>query len=138
MSIERYWQAWHRHDVDALMELVDDDVVFQFPTDPEPIRGKDSLRQVWSTLFTILVPDISDEVLATVVDGDTVACEYLERGTFGDRPYVLPVAGFFCFGADGLITRLRVYWDTASLARQTGIDLDAVDLDSRSIVEEME
>jgi ketosteroid isomerase-like protein len=133
-AIEQYWRAWNQHDLDALIELVDEDIVFQFPTDPRPVRGKDNLQQVWSTLFASLVPDITDEVLTTVIKGDTVACEYVERGTFGDRPYVMPIAGFFCFNASGLMNRMRVYWDTASLSHQTGVDINAIgSMDSHSV-----
>jgi ketosteroid isomerase-like protein len=39
-----------------------------------------------------------------------------------NRAYTLPVGSFFRLDAEGLIVAQRTYWDTASWARQIGVD----------------
>lgn len=140
-TMERYWQAYNRHDLDAVLALMSDDVVIQFPTTPQPIRGKESIRPVWSMLFGTVIPDIHEEVLRTVVQGDTVACEFVESGTLilppsfaessassspAGRPYKIDIASFFSFNSEGLIERTRAYWDTGAFAEQIGIDISVI------------
>ncbi|MFI6601465.1 nuclear transport factor 2 family protein [Nonomuraea sp. NPDC050536] len=44
----------------------------------------------------------------------------------GGRPYEMPMASVFHFDDNGLIKRLRSYWDTGSFAEQIGIDIGVI------------
>lgn len=44
-TLERYFQAFTRHDLDAIAELVDDDYVIEYPQSGERIRGKHNWRE---------------------------------------------------------------------------------------------
>lgn len=138
-TIDQYWQAYRRHDLDGVLAHLADDVVVEFPTSEEPSRGKDSIRAVWAKLFSTIIPDINPEVITTVAQGDTVACEFVETGTLvipaeaaaagvepGGRPYTMSMVTFFHLNGDGLIDRLRSYWDTGNFARQLGIDIGVI------------
>jgi predicted ester cyclase len=89
------------------------------------------------TAFVNACPNIKEEVISIMADGDKVMCEVLETGTLthplllqngvviepNNRSYKLPFAIFFRFDSEGLIAEQRVIFDSASLARQTGIDI---------------
>lgn len=52
-TIERFNEAFNRHDVDAVMALVTDDVVFEntIPPDGERYEGQKAVRGFWMKLF---------------------------------------------------------------------------------------
>lgn len=52
-----------------------------------------------------------------VVQGDTVAVEAVNRGTFGGRPVEQPVAIFFDV-CDGRIAAIRTYYNRVGLKRE--------------------
>jgi ketosteroid isomerase-like protein len=51
--IERFTEATNRHDVDGMMALMSDDVVFESTSPPEGRRfeGQDAVRACWDELF---------------------------------------------------------------------------------------
>ncbi|GAA4628295.1 hypothetical protein GCM10023196_044060 [Actinoallomurus vinaceus] len=138
--IDRFHQAYSDHDIDGLLAYLAEDVTIQFPTGPEPIQGKDGIRPVWSMVFDTVIPDIRQEMLSTVTQGRMAACEFIETGTLtvpsgvaeslglssGGRPYSMKMASFFHFDDEGLIERIRSYWDTGSFADQIGIDISVI------------
>lgn len=137
-TMNQYWQAYSRHDLEAVLAYMSEEVIIQFPTSAQPSRGKDHIRPVWSMLFSTVIPDVRQEVVTTVIQGDTAACEFIETGTLhlpegvaesvsaGGRPYTMDMASFFHFDNTGLIDRIRSYWDTGSFAEQIGIDISVV------------
>ncbi len=52
--VERFGQAWSRHDVDAALELITDDCVFE-ATSPAPVGlrhvGRAPVAQAWQAIF---------------------------------------------------------------------------------------
>ena len=53
-TIQRFNEATNRHDVDAMMELMTDDVVFENtmpPPDGERHEGHAAVRAIWDELF---------------------------------------------------------------------------------------
>ena len=53
-TIERFNEAFNRHDVDAVMALMTDDVVFENtppPPDGERHEGQAAVRDFWENLF---------------------------------------------------------------------------------------
>lgn len=74
---DRWARAWNAHDVEAVLDHFHDDVVFTSPVAarvvPETggvVRGKDALRDYWSTALAAL-PDLQFEVIG-VYRGESV------------------------------------------------------------------
>ena len=74
--------AWNAHDVEAVLAHFHDDVVFTSPVAarvvPESggvVRGKDALRQYWSTALAA-VPELHFEVVATYIGTQAVVINY--------------------------------------------------------------
>jgi uncharacterized protein (TIGR02246 family) len=50
-AVEQLVRAENAHDLDALMAMAHDQVVFVGPLTPFPVEGKEAYRQVWQTYF---------------------------------------------------------------------------------------
>ena len=79
---ERWQSAWNAHDLDALLAHFSPDVVFTSPVAAQllpgsdgVIRGRDALRDYWSTALGML-PDLHFTVEAVYAGLDTVAISY--------------------------------------------------------------
>lgn len=139
-TMKHYWDAYNEHNLEALLAFYDEEVLIRFPTDPEPARGKEHLRKRWTMLFSKVIPDIHEEHLSTIIQGNLVACEVIESGTFTipaelaaqmnvpamSRPYMMPIGSFFQLNAKGLIAEVHSYWDTGTFSQQLGIDIAQV------------
>lgn len=135
-AVEGFWNAYNAHDLDALLSLVDEDVVVRFPLAAEPIRGKSDMSAIWSLIFHQLVPDIRQELVTAVVDDHSAAFELIESGTLrlpgvasapeALRTYENRVAAFLSVNPAGHIDRIEFYWDTDAFARKLGLDVDAL------------
>ncbi|MEV0400931.1 nuclear transport factor 2 family protein [Actinoallomurus sp. NPDC050550] len=139
-KIDQFHRAYSDHDIEGALAYLAEDVVIQFPTSPQATRGKQSIRPVWSMVFTTVIPDIRQEMLSTVAHGRFAACEFVETGTLtvpsevadpmglspGGRPYSMNMASFFHFDDEGLIDGIRSYWDTGTFADQIGIDIGVI------------
>ena len=72
---------WNAHDIDALLRHFTDDVVFTSPAavrllgSDGVIRGKDALRDYWSTGVR-LIPDLHFEVVALYAGVNTLVINY--------------------------------------------------------------
>ena len=93
--VERFNDAFNRHDMDAIMALISDDCVFD-TTNPAPdgerFEGKDSVRQAWEHLFSGS-PD------ATFLTEEIFAC------------------------GDHCVVRWRYTWDSATAGHVRGVDV---------------
>jgi steroid delta-isomerase-like uncharacterized protein len=139
-TIGQFHEAYGRHDIDAVLAYLAADVVIQFPTSQQPMCGKEAIRPVWTMLFSHVTPDIRQQVVSAVVQGNTAAYEFVETGTLtlppavatslqvdgGGRPYRLEAASFVRVNTQGLMDRIRTYWDTANFADQIGIDISVI------------
>ncbi|MGZ4136551.1 MAG: nuclear transport factor 2 family protein, partial [Actinomycetota bacterium] len=84
--VEAFTAATNRHDLDAMLTLVADDVIFESttPLDGDRIEGKRALRAVWEQVFRDS-PRASIETEELVVIGDRGVARV--RYVFdGDRP----------------------------------------------------
>jgi ketosteroid isomerase-like protein len=82
--VARLRDAMNEHDLEALVDVFDPDVVSETPAHPErTFRGADQVRRNWEQIFAG-VPDLHADLLAAVVDGDTVWSEWDWRGTRRD------------------------------------------------------
>ena len=82
-----FTDATNLHDVDRMLALVSDDVVFEGTTPPDGVRiegNKDALRDLWETLFRDS-PNAAVETEEMIISGDR--CTVLLRYVFDtERP----------------------------------------------------
>lgn len=138
--VRAFYETYGRHDLDRLLATLDDDVRIYFPVDDEPKVGKDMIRPAWQLAFTVVIPDISQELHSIVVDGNQAAVRCTETGTVHipepsarkagiavkPRPYAMEMGSFFTFTDTGLISEIRSFWDTGRYADQLGIDIGII------------
>jgi steroid delta-isomerase-like uncharacterized protein len=133
-TVRSYWRAWSDHDLDRLLALLADAFVSRSSLSQGRPADKDMIARGFK-MFMKALPDLREELISVVAEGDSVACQIVETATFTgpmelptgtvaptNRAYTLPVASFFRLGAHGLLVEQRTYWDTANWAQQIGID----------------
>lgn len=83
---ERWLAAWNAHDLDAVMALFHDDVVFTSPLAvkvvPESdgvLHGKDALRAYWSAALA-LVPDLHFDLTSLFAGVDSLLIGFRMNG----------------------------------------------------------
>jgi ketosteroid isomerase-like protein len=83
---ERWLAAWNAHDLDAVMALFHDDVLFTSPLAikvvPESdgvLHGKDALRAYWSAALT-LVPDLHFDLTSLFAGVDSLLIGFRMNG----------------------------------------------------------
>ncbi len=82
--VHRLRDAMNDHDLDALVEVFDPNVLSETPAHPQrTFRGADQVRRNWEQIFAG-VPDLHADLLDAVVDGDTVWSEWDWSGTRRD------------------------------------------------------
>ncbi len=129
----RWLAGWNEHDVDALVELCTEDVLWEDPALPGPERGRAAVREyligTWS-----MFPDLSftlPEPSMIALAGPRAAQVWRMTGTMlGSDPW----AGFAPTGKrmeiegidlyefrDGLVAHYRGKYDLAEVARQIGL-----------------
>jgi steroid delta-isomerase-like uncharacterized protein len=123
-----FFDAFGRRDVDALMQIVSDDIVEDLPG-VGIVSGLDEERAFLTGLFGSF-PDLTTEVTRITIDGRVAAIEWKRRGTFTGAPWQgLPASGraFESTGAafvevvDRRVTKVTVYSDSAQVARGIGV-----------------
>lgn len=85
--LREYLDAWNRHDVDALMEHMTDDCVFETPSPaPKGIRyeGREAVRQGFQHVFD-MIPDVRFIKDHHFVAGDQAVSEWTLVGTHRKR-----------------------------------------------------
>jgi steroid delta-isomerase-like uncharacterized protein len=130
--IDRYNDAWGRHDVDAILSMHTDDSVFENHTTGDVNVGNEEIGRAISGIFSVF-PDLSFETRRQYVRDDLVVQEWTARGThlgkmirsgieveptrraveYGGMD-VIPISG-------GLVARKDVYSDGVTLLRQLGL-----------------
>jgi hypothetical protein len=107
--VDRLAQATNDHDLDALVACFADDYDNATPAHPtRSFTGREQVRRNWEQIFAF-VPDVRAEVLASVVDGDTVWSEWHMSGTRGDGS-AHEMRGVILFGVhSGAVAWARFY-----------------------------
>ena len=83
-TIDRFNDAFNRHDVDAVMSLMTDDVIFENTTPPpegERYEGQEAVRAFWATFFAG-TPQAQFSAEDTFAAGDR--CTVRWRYSWGD------------------------------------------------------
>ena len=106
--VERYRAGWFGHDVDAIMAVVGDDVVFHNVTSGERVSGAAAFRAHVAGIHERW-PDLRFEEHALYLAGDTGVAEWTARATDADRRLLEwdGIDVINCRG--GLIVRNAVY-----------------------------
>jgi ketosteroid isomerase-like protein len=82
--VARLRDAMNEHDLDALVDVFDPDLVSETPAHPQrTFRGADQVRRNWEQIFAG-VPDLHADLLDAAVVGDTVWSEWDWYGTRRD------------------------------------------------------
>jgi steroid delta-isomerase-like uncharacterized protein len=129
--IDRYNDAWNRHDVDAIVAMHAPDMVFENHTAGERAEG-DRVREHIAAIFAGW-PDIAFETRRLYVRDDLVVQEWTASATHNRElsrgDLVAPASGkriewngmdVIPF-EDGLVKRKDVYSDSISILRQVGL-----------------
>jgi ketosteroid isomerase-like protein len=144
--VHTYYETYGRHDLDRLLAMLDDHVRIYFPVDDRPKIGKDQIRPAWHLAFTVVIPDIRQELHSVVSDGNRAAAHFTETGTVNipepaatragiavkPRPYTMEMGSFRTFTDEGMISEIRSFWDTGRYAEQLGIDIGIIQAMSRT------
>jgi limonene-1,2-epoxide hydrolase len=115
-TLHRFLAAWSKHDIDTILTLVHEDVVYQNMPFPDLIKGREGVR-AFASRFAKGMSNVKVELRNVVEQGDVVMHEGWESYDRGDTHVRLPYAGVFEF-RDGLIVGWRDYFDWPSLDRQ--------------------
>jgi len=106
--VERYRAGWFGHDVDAIMAVVSDDIVFHNVTAQERVEGASAFQAHVAAIHDRW-PDLAFEEHALYLAADTGVAEWTARGTAPDGRR-LEWDGLDVINCrDGKITRNAVY-----------------------------
>jgi steroid delta-isomerase-like uncharacterized protein len=130
--IDRYNDAWNKHDVDAIVAMHTEDSVFENHVTGDVNVGREQIGVAIRGIFSVF-PDLSFEGRRQYIREDLVVQEWTARGTHegtmtrggvGVEPTgktveykgmdVIPIR-------DGLVARKDVYSDSITLLRQLGL-----------------
>ena len=124
-----YIDAWNRHDIDAILETVTDDFIYDErpATMDRPLEGRPAFRAYLERTF-VAFPDLRIEVTSCDAGSALAVSESIMRGTHLGKLSGLPatrrrittrVACVFEV-RDGKLAHERLYWDRANTLHQLG------------------
>ena len=118
----RLCQATNDHNLPELVACFAPGYRNTTPAHPQRgFTGREQVRRNWEQIFAA-IPDLTSEILCSVVDGNTVWTEWEHRGTRPDGSRHL-MRGVVIFGVtDGLADWARFYLEPV---REGGGDADA-------------
>ena len=130
---EQVQDSWNRHDAKKFVTLLDENIVFQDMSLPNPLKGKPQVEQYFNKWIGAF-PDLRMKTVNTVISGDYIAAEIELTGTnkgpikIGDRPEIPPTnrqaTNRMCFFAkvrNGKTLEVRTYPDMAGMMIQLGL-----------------
>ena len=101
-ALERRCEAFERHDIDAFIDLLDDNYVEEYPQSGERIRGKDNRRKIPEN-YPGGLPSLIDHTYK--MSGNLAVIETTLEYE-GNRMYVCEIVEF----EDGKMKRARGYF----------------------------
>src|SRR5436190_10312562 len=127
-AIDNWAALWSAHDMDRLLPLFTEDVVYEDVTMGVMNRGPAQLRAFGEGFFSGF-PDITFELRSSFANGSSGGAEWIMRGVHtGDLPG-MPATGkrievrgasIFEFAGDK-IRRCSDYWDMVTFLKQLGL-----------------
>jgi steroid delta-isomerase-like uncharacterized protein len=129
-AIDQWVRTFNAHNAVGVAALYAEDTRVSHPAYLQPLQGRKPVQDDTQACITAL-PDVSNELIRVIVEGDCAAVEMMMSGvhagplvlTTGMLPPTgrrlrLPVASFYRFHPEGQILEERRYYDTAQLLRQ--------------------
>lgn len=90
-AVDKFNEAFNRHDVDAVMKMMTDDCIFE-NTNPPPdgarLEGATAVRAYWVKFFTNN-PDAKFETEDMIVSADRCVVRWIYRKTKDGKPWHL-------------------------------------------------
>jgi ketosteroid isomerase-like protein len=119
--LRRLQDATNAHDIEAIVACFAPDYRNETPVHPaRSFVGNEQVRRNWTQILTA-IPDISAEIVASAVSGETVWSEWEHRGTRPDGSVHL-MRGVIVFSVDGgLIASARFFLEPVDQG-DTGVD----------------
>lgn len=77
--VGRYFEAWNKHDPQAIMECFARDGVYTSPAVPEGLNG--IALSIFTTAFFHSFSNVKFQILKTIADGNQVAVEWVMIAT---------------------------------------------------------
>lgn len=137
-TVEAFFDAYHRHEVDEMVDLCTPNAGFSYvPVEiwgrQRVVRGEGKVATIGKTLWTGLITSFPDlwntvsavrtsdygVVTAEVTIGGTQASAWANMSARGSS-FAEPHLFVFRIDADGRIAGLTAYWNNASISRQLG------------------
>ncbi len=124
--IQRYFDAFNRGDVPAMLDCLSDDVAHHV-NEGQVRQGKEKFRAFCEHMNRCYREELTDMVIFSAQDGTRAAAEFIVNGTYlqtdeglpeaRGQTYKLPAGSFFSL-RDGKITRVVTYYNLADWMRQ--------------------
>jgi steroid delta-isomerase-like uncharacterized protein len=108
-DLDRFFDGWNRHDVDALMAFMADDCVFESASGPERCgtrhAGRARVRAAFARVFASY-PDAAFTATRHTVAGDRALSEWIFTGTAADgRKVEVNGCDLFTFANDKIAVK---------------------------------
>jgi steroid delta-isomerase-like uncharacterized protein len=126
--IVEHWAAWSAHDMERVLALFTEGLVYEDVTMGAVNRSAAELRAFGEGFFAGF-PDVTFEVRSSFANGTSGAAEWMMRGTHQGDLSGMPATGrrvevrgasIFEFAGDR-IRRCSDYWDMATFLKQLGV-----------------
>jgi steroid delta-isomerase-like uncharacterized protein len=130
---QRWIEAWNTHDAEAVLGLMDHDIVYDDSAWPKTMRGHSDVREFMESSWRAF-PDLRFEIAdGPYVEADAPKAAFYWKGYAThtgriDPPGLEPTGkqiemegGDFHEYRDGKLVRLRIVFDVADTMRQLGV-----------------
>ena len=77
--VRSFIATWNTHDTNAILDLLDPDIVFRSPLFSSPVRGLEARRGEIENFLTSM-PDFGFKLIGIAAEGDFVATELVGSG----------------------------------------------------------
>jgi steroid delta-isomerase len=115
-AVLKYFASFATADVEAIASLFANDAVIQDPIDGPPIKGRDAIRNFFTSGFAYVggpyefVPEG-----AVRIAGNFAACAAIATCDKANPPFRLDTLDVMEFDADGKIVSMKAYWGPANM-----------------------
>jgi steroid delta-isomerase-like uncharacterized protein len=121
--------AWNRHDVDAIVAHVAEDVIVRDVALGRPLLGRTALRNAVER-YIAAFPDLRVEITSSTLDGPRIVQEWTVTATHTGEFMGLEPTGRWTetYGAtvstydeSGIVIEAAMYWNPLAILRQLGL-----------------
>jgi steroid delta-isomerase-like uncharacterized protein len=114
---DRYGDAWHSHDPDAIVALHTDDTTFHLHVGDEPARGREAVRETFAQILTQW-PDLHFHPVALRYGDDFWVAEWRMTATGADGSHMEADAVDVITVENGLVKTKDTYVDSVTIQQQ--------------------